>query len=102
MHESAVCRFSDAGNTDLTTRSAIRRPKSAKARNRVGRWCAFGAAGGRCRKKAMGIWAREQRGQAEKMTRTETILHCSQRERVGTNELAVGCAKCLRVQLSAN
>jgi hypothetical protein len=29
-------RFSDAGNDDLTTRSGDRRPKSAKARNRVG------------------------------------------------------------------
>ena len=29
-----VCRFSDAGNDDLTTRSGGRRPKSAKARNR--------------------------------------------------------------------
>jgi hypothetical protein len=29
-------RFSDAGNDDLTTRSGGRRPKSAKARNRVG------------------------------------------------------------------
>ena len=31
-----LCRFSDAGNDDLTTRSGDRRPKSAKARNRVG------------------------------------------------------------------
>jgi hypothetical protein len=31
-----VCRFSDAGNDDLTTRSGGRRPKSAKARNRAG------------------------------------------------------------------
>ena len=29
-----VCRFSDAGMTDLSTRSGGRRPKSAKARNR--------------------------------------------------------------------
>ena len=29
-----LCRFSDAGNDDLTTRSGGRRPKSAKARNR--------------------------------------------------------------------
>src|SRR3984893_4011340 len=29
-----VCRFSDAGNDDLTTRSGNRRPKSAKARTR--------------------------------------------------------------------
>ena len=28
----AVCRFSDAGSTDLTTRCADRRPKRAKAR----------------------------------------------------------------------
>ena len=32
-----LCRFSAAGNDDLTTRSGDRRPKSAKARNRVGR-----------------------------------------------------------------
>jgi hypothetical protein len=32
-----LCRFSDAGNDDPTTRSGGRRPKSAKARNRVGR-----------------------------------------------------------------
>ena len=29
-----VCRFSDAGNDDLATRSGDRRPKTAKARNR--------------------------------------------------------------------
>ena len=29
-----MCRFSDAGNDDLTIRSGGRRPKSAKARNR--------------------------------------------------------------------
>jgi hypothetical protein len=29
-----LCRFSDAGNDDLTTRSGGRRPKSAKARSR--------------------------------------------------------------------
>src|SRR6476620_6746120 len=29
-----LCRFSDAGNDDLATRSGSRRPKSAKARNR--------------------------------------------------------------------
>jgi hypothetical protein len=29
-----MCRFSDAGNDDLATRSGDRRPKSAKARNR--------------------------------------------------------------------
>jgi hypothetical protein len=29
-----MCRFSDAGNDGLTTRSGGRRPKSAKARNR--------------------------------------------------------------------
>src|SRR5260370_877335 len=39
-----MCRFSDAGNDDLTTRCGGRRPKSAKARNRVGSggvrgWC---------------------------------------------------------------
>src|SRR5215471_21634062 len=46
-----LCRFSDAGNDDLTTRSGGRRPKSAKARNR-GRWAAAGP-------RAMGIspWA---------------------------------------------
>jgi len=47
-----LCRFSDAGNDDLTTRSGGRRPKSAKARNRGGGWCGGGAAG------AMGIWPR--------------------------------------------
>jgi hypothetical protein len=31
-----LCRFSDAGNDDLTTRCGGRRPKTAKARNRVG------------------------------------------------------------------
>ena len=31
---SVLCRFSDAGNDDLATRSGDRRPKSAKARNR--------------------------------------------------------------------
>ena len=50
-----MCRFSDAGSTDLPTRSGSRRPKSAKARNRVGRWCAGGAAGGRCRKRLWGF-----------------------------------------------
>src|SRR6516165_1760089 len=30
----SLCRFSDAGNDDLTTRSGGRRPKSAKARSR--------------------------------------------------------------------
>ena len=39
-----LCRFSAAGNDDLTMRSDDRRPKSAKARNRVERWCADGAA----------------------------------------------------------
>jgi hypothetical protein len=42
-----LCRFSAAGNDDLTTRSGDRRLKSAKARNRVGRWRAGSAAGGR-------------------------------------------------------
>ena len=51
----ALCRFSAAGNDDLTTRSGDRRLKSAKARNRVGRWCAAGAAGGRCRKRLWGF-----------------------------------------------
>ena len=32
-----LCRFSAAGNDDLTKRSGDRRLKSAKARNRVGR-----------------------------------------------------------------
>jgi hypothetical protein len=32
-----LCRFSAVGNDDLTTRYERRRPKSAKARNRVGR-----------------------------------------------------------------
>ena len=42
-----LCRFSAAGSIDLTTRSGGRRLKSAKARNRVGRWRAGSAAGGR-------------------------------------------------------
>src|SRR3974390_994021 len=50
-----MCRFSDAGSTDLTTRSGNRRPKSAKARNRVGRWFAGSAAGSRCRKRLWGF-----------------------------------------------
>jgi hypothetical protein len=50
----------------------------------------------------MGIWARERQWQAEKVTGAEMILQCSQRERVGANECAVGCAGCLRVQLCAN
>jgi len=35
-----LCRFSDAGNVDLTTRSGGRHPKTAKARNRgkYARW----------------------------------------------------------------
>src|ERR1700730_8287278 len=41
-----LCRFSDAGDDDLATRSAGRRPESAKARNRGGGWCGGGAAGG--------------------------------------------------------
>ena len=56
LHESesvqVVCRFSAAGDDDLATRSAGRRPKSAKARSRGGGWCGGGAAG------AMGIWPR--------------------------------------------
>ena len=32
-------RFSDAGNHDVTMRAGDRRLKSAKARNRGGRWC---------------------------------------------------------------
>jgi hypothetical protein len=49
-----LCRFSDAGNDDLTMRSGGRRPKSAKARNRAVGWCGGGGAG------AMGIWSRAQ------------------------------------------
>ena len=55
-----MCRFSDAGSTDLTTRSAGRRPKSAKARNRVERQWEGGAAGERRSKKAMEIWSRDR------------------------------------------
>jgi hypothetical protein len=40
-----LCRFSDAGNDDLATRSGDRRPKSAKARNRGGGWYDGSAAG---------------------------------------------------------
>src|SRR5262245_41560926 len=50
-----MCRFSDAGNDDLATRSGGRRPKSAKARNRIGRRYTGGAAGGRCRKRLWGF-----------------------------------------------
>ena len=50
----------------------------------------------------MGIWARERQSQAEKVRGAETILQCTQCERVGVNERAVGCAGCLRVQLPAN
>jgi hypothetical protein len=50
-----MCRFSDAGNDDLTTRSGGRRPKSAKARNRAGRWYAASAAGERCQKRLWGF-----------------------------------------------
>jgi hypothetical protein len=50
-----MCKFSDAGNDDLTTRSGGRRPKTAKARNRVGRWYLGGAAGGRCRRRLWGF-----------------------------------------------
>jgi hypothetical protein len=42
-----LCRFLDAGNDDLTTRSDDRRPKSAKARSRgeLGNWLAASAMG---------------------------------------------------------
>src|SRR6266850_4609098 len=40
----ALCRFSDAGMTRLSTHCGDRRPKSAKARNR-GKWGTGGAAG---------------------------------------------------------
>jgi len=40
-----LCRFSAAGNDDLTTRSGGRRLKSAKARNRGGGWYDESAAG---------------------------------------------------------
>ena len=49
-----MCRFSDAGNDNLTARSGGRRPKSAKARNRAVGWYGGAAAG------AMGIWPRAQ------------------------------------------
>jgi hypothetical protein len=39
-----LCRFSDAGSDDPSTRSGGRRLKSAKARNR-GKWGTVGAAG---------------------------------------------------------
>jgi hypothetical protein len=52
--EPLLCRFSDAGSIDLTTRSAGRRPKSAKARNRFRRQWEGGAAGGRRSKKGYG------------------------------------------------
>src|SRR3974377_1964648 len=50
-----MCRFSAAGNDDLTTRSGGRRLESAKARNRVGRWRAGSAAGGRGGKRPWGF-----------------------------------------------
>jgi hypothetical protein len=40
-----LCRFSAAGDKDLTTRSGGRRLKSAKARNRGGGWNDASAAG---------------------------------------------------------
>jgi hypothetical protein len=52
-----LCRFSDAGNDELSTRSGGRRSKSAKARNRVRRQWEGGAAGERRSKKAMEIWS---------------------------------------------
>ena len=57
-----LCRFSDAGNDDLTARSGDRRPKSAKARNRVGRWCGGCAAG------AMAIWPPGKRGDLRRLS----------------------------------
>jgi hypothetical protein len=45
-----LCRFSDAGNDELATRSGDRRPKSAKARNRG--WV---RSVGRAARSAMGI-----------------------------------------------
>jgi hypothetical protein len=51
-----LCRFSDAGSDDLTTRYGGRRPKSAKARNR-GKFQCYRAAG-HGEPRAMGIWAR--------------------------------------------
>jgi hypothetical protein len=50
-----MCRFSDAGNDDLATRSGGRRPKSAKARNRVGKQYAGGAAAERFGKRLWGF-----------------------------------------------
>ena len=50
-----VCRFSDAGDDDLTTRSGGRRPKSAKARNRGGGWGGGGAAGSGSAKRLWGF-----------------------------------------------
>jgi hypothetical protein len=55
-----LCRFSAAGNDDLTARSDDRRLKSAKARNRVGRQWEGGAAEERRSKKAMEIWSRDR------------------------------------------
>ena len=45
-----LCRFSDAGNDDLATRSGGRRPKSAKARNKI----AGGTLGRPCRRLSYG------------------------------------------------
>jgi glutathione S-transferase len=68
-----LCRFSAAGNDKLTPRSVGRRPKSAKARNRVERQSAGRAAGGPCRTTSMGIWARERGWRGERETRAEAF-----------------------------
>ena len=66
-----MCRFSAAGDDDLTARSGGRRPKSAKARNRVGRQSAGGAAAERFGKRFMGIWGRERGRLGEREGRAE-------------------------------
>ena len=67
-----MCRFSDAGNDDLNPRSGDRRPKSAKARNRVGRQYAGGTAGEQCRKR---LWGFEEVGGADEV-RARRVERC--------------------------
>src|ERR1700730_9456333 len=60
LHEADNVQVFGRRRPDLATRSAGRRPKSAKARNRVGRQREGGAAGERRSKKAMEIWSRDK------------------------------------------
>src|SRR6516225_11325485 len=85
----AMCRFSDAGNNDLTTRSGGRRPKSAKARNRVGRWRAGRAARGWCGEPVMGIWARDWGWRNENEAGAKMVCPRSEHEQAGAKKRAV-------------